>query len=252
MKLSDIKKLQQKKYRTQFDSYLLEGEHLILELKKAALTQAYLKQATIYFSETHRPLAQKLSNDFNVVQVDTKQMAGLSNTKNPQGILACVPMPKAVTVSDHYAKQPCVYLHEIQDPGNLGTIIRTLAWFGDFRLLLSKNSVDPFNPKVIRASMGAIFHVPIEQEVSLDDLHNRFDKFAYLDMEGKSINSAAFFEYKCYLFGNEARGVPLSELTGCRAEPFNIEGSGNIDSLNVASAVNICVYELSKNKASKR
>lgn len=255
MKLSDVKKLHQKKYRMQFGRYLLEGEHLILELQKAAITQAYLKKAIIYFSKAHVSLAHTLSDDFNVVEVDSKQMASLSDTKNPQGILACVPLPmsspRASIDSAVCETQTCVYLHEIQDPGNLGTIIRTLGWFGKFRLLLSNNSVDPFNSKVIRASMGAIFHVPIEQEVSIDDLQNRFKKFAYLDMTGKPINSSEFYQYECYLFGNEARGVPSNTLSACKAEAFNIAGNGSIDSLNVASAVNICVYELSKHNLSK-
>lgn len=139
----------------------------------------------------------------------------------------------------------CIYLHEVQDPGNLGTILRSLAWFGNFRLLLSPNSVDPFNPKVVRSSMGAIFHVPIELDVELNQLPQRFNKFAYLDMQGGRINSEKFVDYECYLFGNEARGVPLDALSKFNADAFTIVGSGSIDSLNLASAVNICVYQLS-------
>ena len=140
----------------------------------------------------------------------------------------------------------CIYLHEVQDPGNLGTILRTLAWFGNFRLLLSANSVDPFNSKVVRASMGAIFHVPIELDITLDALSARFDKFAYLDMQGNNIRHPQFADYDCYLFGNEARGVPNEALAAFNAEAFTIPGSGSIDSLNLASAVNICVYQLSR------
>lgn len=245
MKLSDVKKLHQKKYRAQFASYLVEGEHLILELQKAAKHQPYLKDAIIYYTQEHELLAQSLAHDFTLVTVDNKQMASISDTKTPQGILACVPMPKVQVKHTAQKNNRFIYLHEIQDPGNLGTIMRTLAWFGDFGLLLSPNSVDPFNPKVVRASMGAIFHVPTELEVDLSHLQSRFDSFAYLDMQGTPVNDTRFLDHQCYLFGNEARGVPSDTLATFKAEPFTIVGNGNIDSLNVASAVNICAYQLS-------
>ncbi len=96
--------------------------------------------------------------------VKAAQMAQLSDTKTPQGIVALVPiLPPPLPRKDEQA----IYLHEIQDPGNLGTILRTLAWFGNLRCLLSPGSVDPYNSKVVRASMGAIFHVPIEFDVEL-------------------------------------------------------------------------------------
>lgn len=115
--------------------------------------------------------------------ITKKQMSQLSDTKTPQGIIACVPLPSAKHMLKPTVEgERCIYLHEVQDPGNLGTILRSLAWFGKFRLLLSPNSVDPFNSKVVRSSMGAIFHVPIELDVKLSDLQNRFEKFAYLDM----------------------------------------------------------------------
>ena len=173
-------------------------------------------------------------------------MDQISDTKTPQGIIACVPLPNSLgkQVISKLGER-CIYLHEVQDPGNLGTILRTLAWFGNFRLLLSANSVDPFNPKVVRASMGAIFHVPVELEVELSDLQKRFKKIAYLDMRGSKVNTVKFANYDCYLFGNEARGVPLEALSAFKADAYTIEGSGSIDSLNLASAVNICAYQLS-------
>ncbi|GAC12974.1 TrmH family RNA methyltransferase [Aliiglaciecola lipolytica] len=245
MKLDDVKKLHQKKYREQFGHYLVEGEHLVLELQKAAKTQPNLKNITLYITEEYQDWISQSDLDCTQVVVNKKQMAQLSDTKTPQGIIACVPLPKINEVKALNQNERCIYLHEVQDPGNLGTVLRSLAWFGNFRLLLSPNSVDPFNPKVVRASMGAIFHVPIEQNVMLKDLQSRFSRFAYLDMQGKQINSSEFASYECYLFGNEARGVPKDALQAFNADAFTIAGSGKIDSLNLASAVNICVYQLS-------
>ena len=246
MKLDDLKKLHQKKYRTQLGFYLVEGEHLILELIKANKASSIFSNVTIYFTDSFTELLSQLNHPFKTQLVSTKQMAQISDTKSPQGIVACVPLPSApINTTQINTKERCVYLHEIQDPGNLGTIIRTLAWFGNFRLLLSSNSVDPFNPKVVRASMGAIFHVSIEQGVKLDDLQQRFSRFAYLDMQGELVSAKSFSNHQCYLFGNEARGVPREDLIACKAQAFTIAGSGSIDSLNVASAVNICAYQLS-------
>ncbi|MCC2616519.1 RNA methyltransferase [Aestuariibacter halophilus] len=246
MKLTDVKKLHQKKYRNQLGHYLVEGEHLILELQKAISNPAEAQRITLYVTEEHADWARQLGSGFRLEVVNDKQMAQLSDTQTPQGMLACVPLPD---LSAHQsAPQPgekCIYLHEVQDPGNLGTIIRTLAWFGGFRLLLSPNSVDPFNPKVVRASMGAIFHLPIEVDVALADLPQRFTRFAYLDLHGTPVNTPAFADYDCYLFGNEARGVPLASVTAINGNAFTIPGSGAIDSLNLANSVGICAYQLS-------
>jgi len=271
MKLDDVKKLHQKKYRAQLGYYLVEGEHLVLELQKAELKKvnAYKKamgdteanSVKLFVTEEYEEWANQLNANFSIFTVNKKQMAQMSDTKNPQGIVACVPLPHLSSeygTNNQVIEKPktgaanglnkterCVYLHEVQDPGNLGTILRTLAWFGHFRLLLSPNSVDPFNPKVVRSSMGAIFHVPIELDVELSELQTRFKRFAYLDMQGNKVNAKEFANYDCYLFGNEARGVPSDALATFDADPFTIPGSGSIDSLNLASAVNICVYQLS-------
>jgi TrmH family RNA methyltransferase len=170
-------------------------------------------------------------------------MAQISETRAPQGIAAVVPM---LPPAPPHSGERAVCLHEIQDPGNLGTILRTLAWFGNFRCLLTPNSVDPYNSKVVRASMGALFHVPVEIDVPLESLRARYPRIACLDMHGESVQSPAFREFDCYLFGNEARGLPRAWIGALDAKPFSIAGSGIIDSLNVAAALNMCVYELNR------
>ncbi|KTT36071.1 rRNA methyltransferase [Pseudomonas oryzihabitans] len=240
MKFDDIKKLHQKKYRAEFGHFLVEGEHLALELQKAALQNPQLQRAELYVTAAY----EHWQSPFRTHLVSDRQMAQLADTKTPQGIIAVVPMPSAAPAP--VAGERAVYLHEIQDPGNLGTILRTLAWFGGFRCLLSPGSVDPYNPKVVRASMGAIFHTPLELDVDLDGLPERFPRLACLDMQGEPVQSAEFKTFDCYLFGNEARGVPRERLATLNAQPFTIGGSGAIESLNLAATVNICAYELSR------
>jgi len=253
MKLSDVKKLHQKKYRSQFGYYLVEGEHLVLELLNAVAKRPEtlsLNNITFYVTPQYAIwLNEKLSQPCRVDVLSEQQMASLSDTKTPQGIIARVPLPQEGASSSNVptsSDRVYVYLYETQDPGNLGTILRTLAWFGDFTLLMSPNSVDPYNSKVVRSSMGAIFHVNMELNVPLGSLNQRFQRFAYLDMKGEEVKSPTFRQHQCYLFGNEARGVPTDVLTELNAKAYTIPGNGSIDSLNLASAVNMCAYELSR------
>lgn len=241
MKLDDIKKLQQKKYRSELGYFLLEGEHLILELEKAAQLNPLLQAATVYVSDSYGDRV----TGFTPVRISDKKMQQISSTKSPQGIIAVVPMI-ALQNAPHKNAKRTVYLYEIQDPGNLGTILRTLAWFGGFKCVLSRNSVDPYNPKVVRASMGAIFNVPLELDICLSDLSARFDRFACLDLNGAPLSAPSFADHRCFIFGNEARGVPHELLQHLSLESFSIPGSGVLESLNVASAVNMCAYELNR------
>jgi RNA methyltransferase, TrmH family len=239
MKFDDVKKLHQKRYREELGHYLVEGEHLVLELQKAAVRNPELLSCELYLTKEH----SEWRSPFVTHVVKAGQMAQLSDTRTPQGIVALVPiLPPPVPRKDEQA----IYLHEIQDPGNLGTILRTLAWFGNLRCLLSPGSVDPHNSKVVRASMGAIFHVPVEFDVELLSLRDRYARLACLDMSGAPVQSPEFAAFDCYLFGNEARGLPRESLATLDSQPFTIAGSGAIESLNLAATVNMCVYELNR------
>jgi len=237
MNLDTIKKLQQKRYRTELGYCLVEGEHLVLELQQAATRQPSLERAELYLTDDYADWPTRLKTH----RVSAKQMSGISTTKSPQGILALVPIDTIQPVGN--SAEIGIYFHEIQDPGNLGTILRSLAWFGGYRCLLSPGSVDPFNPKVIRSSMGAIFHVPIEQDVPLESLASRYRNIGCLDMQGEPLSSSAFKACDCYLFGNEARGVPRKQLEHLNARAFTIAGAGLIESLNLGTAVSLSVYE---------
>jgi len=239
MKFEDIKRLHEKKFREKLGHFIVEGEHLVQELEKAALRDARLRQSEIYVTRDFAHWSSKLP--MHIVQ--SKQMAQISETRSPQGIAAVVPLLEPAAPR---AGERAVYLHEIQDPGNLGTILRTLAWFGNFRCLLSPDSVDVHNGKVVRASMGAIFHVPVEIDVPIDGLGKRFPRLACLDLRGEQVATGPFREFDCYVFGNEARGLPHEQMNSLGARPFTIPGSGAIESLNVAATVNICLYELNR------
>jgi TrmH family RNA methyltransferase len=242
MKLDDIKKLHHKKYRQAFGCFIVEGEHPVLELQKAAQRDPALLASELYVTDTY----QYWASPFKTHLITERQFKQMADTENPQGILAVVPLLQNGAAKTAAGKERAIYLHEVQDPGNLGTILRTLAWFGGFRLLLSPGSVDPYNPKVVRASMGAMFHVPVELEVEWQSLAARFPRIATLDLDGKSTRKAAFADFDCYLFGNEARGLPEELGNSLDATRFSIIGANVVESLNLATAVNICAYELSR------
>jgi len=252
MKFDDLKKLHQKKYRSDLGHFLVEGEHLVLELQKAAATHAHWNSSELYVTARH----QQWRSPFPVNVISERQMQQLTDTKTPQGIVAVAPMPPAGGDANRQAVSPtrperAIYLYEVQDPGNLGTVLRTLAWLGGFRCVLSPGSVDPYNSKVVRASMGAIFHLPIELDVPLQALPRRFARIARLDLHGECLPAAGFASFDCYLFGNEARGLPREALDGIDTQPFTIAGTGSIESLNLASAVNMCAYELNRMPTSR-
>jgi TrmH family RNA methyltransferase len=239
MKLEDVRKLHQRKYREEFGYFLVEGEHPVLELQKAALSDPQLQGSELYVTRER----EHLGGAFRTHVISQARMAQICDTQAPQGIVAVVPL---LVPAPPRAAERAIYLNEIQDPGNLGTVLRTLAWFGNFRCLLSPRSVDPYNSKAVRASMGAIFHVAFEVDVELPSLAKRFARIAALGMQGERVSAPGFRDFGCYLFGNEARGLPWDAPVMRGVSPFSIAGSGTIESLNLASAVNICAYELNR------
>ena len=237
MKLDEIRKLHRKKHRDETRLFLVEGEHPVLELQKAAERDPLLAGCRLYVTREY----EHWRGPFEIHVISALQMAKISETQSPQGIIALAPMRPA---PGPLAGERCIYLHEVQDPGNLGTILRSLAWFGGFRCLLGPGSVDPYNSKVVRASAGAIFHLPFELDVPLQSLRGRFERIACLDTRGEDLRTPDFKAHTLYVFGNEARGLPQEQIQALAARCFTIAGGGAMESLNLAAAVNMCVYEL--------
>lgn len=237
MKIDDVKKLHQKKYREEFGCFLAEGEHLVLELEKAAAKNTALQASELYVTDHYADWQSR----FHKHLVSERVMQQLSDTRSPQGIVARVPTSALLQLP----RLPrAVFLYEVQDPGNLGAILRTLGWFGGFECLLSPGCVDPFNSKVVRASMGAIFYVPLVLDVEIEVVKSRFKHPACLSLTGDALNTAGFGEADCLIFGNEARGLPTHVSEQIGANHYTIPGCGQIDSLNLAATVNMCIYEL--------
>lgn len=257
MTFDELKRLKDKAQREAQGFYLAEGEHLVLELGKALTRRPALAASHILVS--HEYLAAGLPAGFPsqlpMETLNARHIGQLSDTRSPQGVIAVVPILPAPASA---AGERAIYLHEVQDPGNLGTILRTLAWFGGSRCLLSPDSVDPYNPKVVRASMGAVFTLPFESEVTLDALQQRYGRIALMDPGGRPIAAESFATAECLMFGNEARGATPEMKALAGDAVIAIPGatrpgalSGDVESLNLATAVAVCAYQLSRTTAAR-
>jgi TrmH family RNA methyltransferase len=258
LRFEDLKRLRDREGRAQLGHFLAEGEHLVLELGRALAHRSALAASRILVSHEYleRGLPAGFPTQLPRDTFNARQMAPLSDTRSPQGVIAVVPiLPAPPPVVGERA----VYLHEVQDPGNLGTILRTLAWFGGFRCLLSPDSVDPYNPKAVRASMGAVFTLPFESDVTLDDLRQRYRAISLLDKDGRDIADhrlaggqlvdGGLAAADCLMFGNEARGASPEMKAIAAGAVFSIPGAATgrgVESLNLATAVAVCAYGLSR------
>lgn len=138
---------------------------------------------------------------------------------------------------------PLVVLPETQDPGNAGTIIRAADAFGAAGVVACKGSVDLASPKVIRASAGSVFHLPVIMGLEFSDLVNEIDRPFYgAAGNGAELSQAELTVPHVWVFGNEARGLSDVDANRC-TELFAVPMSGKAESLNVSVAAGICLYE---------
>ena len=226
--IKEIKKLQTKKYRDQQGLFLIEGEHLIKEatnLEKIIVLDSY-----------------EYKTDIETLVVNEKIMKYISNLDTSPEIMGICRKN-----SDNKIGNKVIVLDNIQDPGNLGTIIRSAVAFNFDTILLSQDTVDIYNPKVVRASQGMIFKLNIittDLLSKLPELKQQNYHIIGTDVnEGNSIQEVAKDEKTCIIMGNEGNGMsePIKQLCD---EFINIEMNDNCESLNVGVAASIIMYEM--------
>ncbi len=171
----------------------------------------------------------------------------VSDTVTPQGIFAVLALPKEQ--GDLKASKRIALFFELQDPGNAGTIIRNAHGFDFDTVIFSKGSVDPFSGKVARASAGSIARVPVVSGAEPSDVIESLTpshQFLAFDMDGDDISTIDRSLPTVIIFGNEARGLPESIRLDDRIKKVRIPMPGGTESLNVASAATIAMYEISR------
>lgn len=242
------------KARRQEKLFVAEGLQSIRE----ALASSLITTQAIYVTEHGRQLLAEenlISEDFDFVDVSDAVMAAMTDTVTPQGVLALCEIPKS-NKSEFFAhiRQPhpirIAYFWQIQDPGNAGTVIRTADAFGCNAVMFSPGSVDVFSPKVVRSTVGSLWHIPIFEDVEPHEIVEISGaKIFVTDGAGELELAAAVKEQgnvAMWVFGNEARGVsdlPAELLS--RAQTVAIPMSGGAESLNIASAASIVLYSAS-------
>ena len=190
----------------------------------------------IIFLKENKPWVKKfLKKGITIKKIDKKTLLKISNTKSPQGILAVCDIPKQNRIK--LTMDRWIYLDKISDPGNMGTLIRSCAWFGIKNIALSSKCADPYNPKSIRAAMGAHFVVTIHTNTDLSIFKNTH-KIIAADLRG--VNASTYeFPNKCVLvLGSEAHGISNQNLD-CIEDFIFINKLGSGNSLNVSTAGSI-------------
>jgi TrmH family RNA methyltransferase len=188
--------------------------------------------------------------DRKVREISRKEMEGISGMISPQAVLALVRIPAPPQWPSEKNAGPVLAFDAIRDPGNLGTILRTADWFGVDTLLLSTDSVDLYNPKVVQASMGSITRVDVhylDLQESLKELARKGSTVYGTFMKGEDLYSAEWSKAPVILFGNEARGISpaLTRQVSRRLTipSFRPEYHGP-DSLNLAGSVAVVCSEI--------
>lgn len=241
-----VLKLKQKKYRQDSGSFLIEGFRFVLHALELGVEvhTVWLCETLLSEQEIHR-LEELIEENKKVYTITEAIAKELSDTVSPQGAFAVVAMPKqgeALKANGRY-----IALDRIQDPGNLGTIIRTADAAGFDGILLGKGTVDPYGEKVLRSTMGSIFTLPlIVVEDLAEFLENasqmNFNVMATALSDSIVYTDAPLSENVIIVIGNEAQGI--SEEVFLRAtHRINIPISGSAESLNAAVAAAIVMYE---------
>ena len=244
--ISLITSLQHKKFRTTHGLFIVEGIKSVTEFihssykvqKIFATDQACAKLLKI--PQSIKPIALS-ENDFNKI----------SALKSPQGALALVEIPERQDLDlESLKNRHTLVLDGVQDPGNLGTIIRTAEWFGIEQIVCSQDTVDAYNPKVVQATMGSLARVKLHY-TAIDELIQQQEIPTYgALLEGKSIYDVDFGSQGFIIMGNEGNGI-RPELIPSIKTAVTIPRIGLAESLNVAVATTIFCSEIARRKLTK-
>ena len=242
--------------RKKWQLYPVEGIKMFVEIPKEDLCEVWMSER---FAKEHPEIVKEIPSGVSSFLVSDPVFAKISDTQTPQGILAVV-RQKVYTTADMIAKDRgtplLILLENLQDPGNLGTILRSSEGAGVTGVILSADSVDPYNPKVIRSTMGAIFRVP---HLISEDLQKTAEELkaagvriyaAHLDAGSKSYDTVDWNEPSAILIGNESKGL-TEAMTAAADEKVHIPMLGKVESLNAAVAASLIAFEAARVRRGK-
>lgn len=232
--------------------FLAEGFKMFEEAPEELIREVYLSQTGLPKAQENPRWSDRLQKTGYEVVTD-EVFSKMSDTQTPQGILTVLNRPQYVLEELLEAPNPLfVVLENLQDPGNLGTIVRTGEGAGITGVIMTEQTVDLFNPKTIRSTMGSIYRVPY---IYTDDilktlhvLHNKGIKTYAAHLQGESYyDSFSFREPTAFLIGNEGNG--LTKATADAALSYlKIPMEGQVESLNAAIATALLMYEANRQR----
>ena len=253
--IKHIRKLKEKKYRDEYNEYVIEGVKLI---KEAIAEDANIKTIIVcdncVKNEEIDPKIMYEIAKYNCIYVDEKVFRSITDVQNPQGLLAI--MSKGPKNEDiNFKEDIIIVLDNVQDPGNIGTILRTVDSAGLKQIILSKNSGDVYNPKVVRSTMGAILRVNVIESQNLVETLKTIKKhkFEVIATSLQTDDNIYDIDYKkkAIVIGNEANGVS-KEVLDLADKKVKIPMLGKTESLNAAVATGIITYEYVRQKLIER
>jgi TrmH family RNA methyltransferase len=241
-KIKDIQSLQHKKFRNEFNAFSAEGTKLVEELLASG---AYTCQRLIALqSWTGWNMANRfISDQTEKLVVESFEMEKISSLSTPGQVLAVFSMREPV-IDFEVKGKITLALDDIQDPGNMGTIIRTADWFGIQNIVCSLNSVDCYNPKVVQSTMASLARVNVvytDLSAWLEKNHNV--PILAASMDGEMIHKSDFSNEGILIIGNEGKGIS-SEILEMSDRKITIPRIGSAESLNAAVATSILLYHL--------
>ncbi len=238
--------LLQKKYRQQEKKFIAEGDKIVTEGIQSGRVPEIIVTTSTFFEE-QQEYFDSLRN-FRIEMIKAADLNQLTDTKTPQEVIAVFPFINRGSGITKLSSPLLVYLDNISDPGNAGTILRNCDWFGINYVLMSKGSVELHNPKVVRSSMGSIFHLNVYEDVHtphLEELKGKGYRIVCSDIQGEDV-----FDFrlpgKCIVvFSNEAHG-PGNDIRELADNTISIRKKGEAESLNVASASAVILSHLAR------
>ncbi|CAN5470932.1 RNA methyltransferase [soil metagenome] len=242
------RKLLMGKYRKKEGLFIAEGERCVEQIMKGKV----LDVVALIVDEDFEPGSEILIYRELLVRVRSEDFLSISDTETPQGIIAVCKIPVPAKVDDFRPKKGVIVaMDAVQDPGNVGTIIRTASWFGAAGIVFGEGTADPFHPKVVRSTAGATGALPFVKG-SLENLLPGFEKNGwkvYL-MEGsekaEDLNMVSAAEKSIMVIGNEGSGISDAIYTGDRTKVRIPGNHQNVESLNAAIALGIGLYHFRK------